>query len=193
MWGNAPFGILMHMRMGYLMHVGNQESLGAQIGVDRNLRLSVGQYPEIAQAGSAGAAYVKNKLVGLPERLAVGGCCRWYNQVEWSCQDAKNAKKPYKHKAFSREDRCSDAYFALSVTVVAESVTVIVVAESGAMAAVSVDMVVVVVSVVVVSSVFGLFWQAAKVSVLPTNRRAITFFMIFSGGIFKFRGKYSFF
>jgi hypothetical protein len=49
-------------------------------------------------------------------------------------------------------------------------------AESVAIVVVSVD-IVAVESVVVVSSVFGLLWQAAKVSMLPTNSKANTFFI----------------
>ena len=49
--------------------------------------------------------------------------------------------------------------------------------ESDIMVVVSVD--IVVVSSVVVISSLGLLWQAANVSILPTNNRAITFFIVF--------------
>jgi hypothetical protein len=71
-----------------------------------------------------------------------------------------------------------DYYFTLSAGAAAESVA-IVEAESVAIVVVSVD-IVAVESVVVVSSVFGLLWQAANVSMLPTNSRANTFFIPFS-------------
>ncbi|WP_198175326.1 hypothetical protein [Spirosoma telluris] len=63
------------------------------------------------------------------------------------------------------------------VSAAAES-AVIVEAESVAIVVVSVDMVAV--ESVVVSSVLGLLWQAANVSMLPTNNKAITFFITFS-------------
>ncbi|GAB3706535.1 hypothetical protein GCM10027592_40110 [Spirosoma flavus] len=54
----------------------------------------------------------------------------------------------------------------------------IVEAESVAIVVVSVDIVEVAVESVVVSSVFVLLWQAAKVSMLPTNSKANTFFIL---------------
>lgn len=64
----------------------------------------------------------------------------------------------------------------------------IIVAESPAIIElVSVD-IVVVSSVVVVSS-FGLLWQAANVSMLPTNNRAITFFILCLNAILGFRAQ----
>jgi hypothetical protein len=66
-------------------------------------------------------------------------------------------------------------FFVVSAT--AES-AIIVEAESVAIVVVSVDMVAV--ESVVVSSVLGLLWQAANVSMLPTNNKAITFFITFS-------------
>lgn len=57
----------------------------------------------------------------------------------------------------------------------AESVD-IVEAESVAIVVVSVD--ITAVESVVVSSVLGLLWQAANVSMLPTNNKANTFFIL---------------
>ena len=62
--------------------------------------------------------------------------------------------------------------------VAAESV-VIVDAESVAIMVVSVD--IVAVESTAASSVLGLLWQAANVSMLPTNNKAKTFFIAFSG------------
>jgi len=60
----------------------------------------------------------------------------------------------------------------------AESVA-IVDAESVAIMVVSVD--IVAVESTPASSVLGLLWQAANVSMLPTNSKAKTFFIAFSG------------
>ncbi|WP_338873734.1 hypothetical protein WBJ53_31300 [Spirosoma sp. SC4-14] len=82
------------------------------------------------------------------------------------------------------------AYFALSETAVAAEST-IVAAESVAIVVVSVD--IVAVESAAASSVLGLLWQAAKVSMLPTNNKAKTFFIAF-WWYFKVCGsKYTFF
>jgi hypothetical protein len=88
-------------------------------------------------------------------------------------------EKPYKNKAFRRL-LVSIIYLTLSATADTDSVvvTVVDVAESVAIVVVSVDIVVVVESVVV-SSALGLLWQAANVSMLPTKRRAKTFFICY--------------
>ena len=67
-------------------------------------------------------------------------------------------------------------FFTVSATTVAAESTVVT-AESVAIVVVSVEMAVV--ESVVVSSVFGLLWQAAKVNMLPTNNKANTFFIVF--------------
>lgn len=77
-------------------------------------------------------------------------------------------------------------YFALSGTIiVAESVAIVVV-ESVTITAVSV--MVAAVESTAVSSVAGLLWQAAKVSMVPTNRRVVTFFIVFFCGGYFFTG-----
>ncbi|QHV98120.1 hypothetical protein [Spirosoma endbachense] len=81
-------------------------------------------------------------------------------------------------------------YFALSETAVAaESTTVA--AESVAIVVVSVDKVAV--ESVVDSSVLGLLWQAAKVSMLPTNSKANIFFIALWWYFKVCGGKYTFF
>lgn len=81
-------------------------------------------------------------------------------------------------------------YFALSAGAAAAESTVVA-AESVAIVVVSVDMVAV--ESTAVSSVLGLLWQAAKVSMLPTNNKAKTFFIAF-WWYFKVCGsKYTFF
>ncbi len=61
----------------------------------------------------------------------------------------------------------------------AESLPIIDLAESPPIDAESVIIVVVAVESTVASSVLGLLWQAANVRVVPINRRANTFFMVF--------------
>lgn len=82
------------------------------------------------------------------------------------------------------------AYFALSAVMVdAESVAIFAV-ESAIIVVVSA--IIAVVSAVVStvpSSVFGLLWQAANVSMVPTNRSVVTFFIMLCGGLFSYRCK----
>lgn len=83
---------------------------------------------------------------------------------------AENRKSPIKIRLLNFLPEGSN-YFTLSDIIVED-------AESVAIIEVSVD-IMVVSSVVVVSSVLGLLWQAAKVNMLPTNNKAITFFIVF--------------
>jgi hypothetical protein len=71
--------------------------------------------------------------------------------------------------------RKSNNYFALSAFIVEAESAIIVEAESVVIVVVSVD--IVAVESTEVSSVLGLLWQAAKVSMLPTNRSVSTFFI----------------
>lgn len=64
----------------------------------------------------------------------------------------------------------SGTYFALSADIVED--------ESVAIIVVSVD--ITAVESTPASSVLGLLWQAAKISILPTNRSANTFFIRYS-------------
>ncbi|WP_461127515.1 hypothetical protein [Spirosoma aerophilum] len=128
------------------------------------------------------------KFIVLPKLTAIGrsgsgdiGCERIYQGIE-------NKKSLIKIRLFQILTS-RDYYFALSAGAAAESVA-IVEAESVAIVVVSVD--IVAVESVVVSSVFGLLWQAANVSMLPTNSRANTFFIPFSDFL-GFDCKYSFF
>lgn len=82
-------------------------------------------------------------------------------------------------------------FFAESATAVVSVDVVIVVDESVAIVVVSV-VITAVESVVDVSSVLGLFWQAAKVSILPTNNKVNTFFITLKY-YFSFRLQISFF
>lgn len=67
-------------------------------------------------------------------------------------------------------------YFVVSADIVEAESVAIVDAESVAIVVVSVD--ITAVESVVVSSVLGLLWQAAKVNVLPMNNKANTFFIL---------------
>lgn len=89
----------------------------------------------------------------------------------------KNEKSLIKIRLFNTSRTRRANYFALSAGAVAESADMVE-AESVAIVVVSVD--ITAVESVVVSSVFGLLWQAANVSMLPTNNRANTFFITFS-------------
>lgn len=70
----------------------------------------------------------------------------------------------------------SSDYFALSADIVEAESAIIVEAESVAIVVVSVD--IVAVESTAASSVLGLLWQAATVSIEPTNKRANNFFIV---------------
>lgn len=98
-------------------------------------------------------------------------------------------KKPYENRAFSvLPEGNRDYFFTLSAGATTVVAAAAVAAESTTAAAESITAAV---ESTAASSVFGLLSQAANVRTLPTNRRAITFFIIRVSVVIIFRPKCS--
>lgn len=78
MWFTGTLARMVYGTMRYFMHVGNQKSIRIQIGVDRDMRGAVRQYPKIAKAGSPGFYNTESERKLLLKLLAVGYCHRRY-------------------------------------------------------------------------------------------------------------------
>ena len=166
----------------HFVNVRNQKGVGVQVGVDRDVGGAVGKGAKIAEAAAARPDDVKPEWKLLLKLLAVAYSRRRYVLGKLSNHSGIKTEKPHESRAFSRlpeDDR--DYFFVVSAGATTVVAAAAVAAESTTAAAESTtaaaESITAAVESTAASSVFGLLSQAANVRTLPTNRRAITFFM----------------